>query len=246
MGIFKGKNSDKIILKARFFKNMNNKKASKIMNLETTISIINKELPSLTASGLEDNKKNKYIYFDKIITIKKVLNTFLKLNPKNSLPQKYKNDINGFAKNMVQGTIHCNAPITLGDLNVTKSKKIKFKVTKKTCPKGKLLNKKTNRCIKIKVKKEKFPKIELKSGELGKHGYKNIKSLSLKNRRKALNSAIKEYSAPKILKKIGLLKTYQKNKSPIVSSLLHDNMKYTRKKYDNQFKSSWKKSNLFK
>ena len=87
---------------------------------------------------------------------------------------------------------------------------------------------------------------KLKKGELGKHGYANVKNLSLNKRQEALNSAVKEYSAPKILKKLGAIKTYQKNKDPQFSSLLQSNMKWVRKTYDEQFKSSWKDSNLFK
>jgi hypothetical protein len=125
----------------------------------------------------------------------------------------------------------------------------KVKSSKKKCPKGKVLNQKTNRCILDRSRKKKstptqppFKKIVLKKGELGKHGYKDIKSLKVRKRRKSLNNAITEYGAPKILKKVGLLKTFQKNKSPEVSKLLMDNMKWMRKKYDTQFKSSWKNS----
>ena len=35
-----------------------------------------------------------------------------------------------------------------------------------------------------------------------KHGYKNVKSMKRNNRRKALNKALKEYGAPKIIKKL--------------------------------------------
>jgi hypothetical protein len=87
---------------------------------------------------------------------------------------------------------------------------------------------------------------KLKKGELSKHGYSNIKSLPQSKRRKYLNSAIKEYGSSKLLKKLGAVKTYQKNKNPVVSRILYDNMKYIRKKYDKDFKSSWKDSNLFK
>ena len=86
----------------------------------------------------------------------------------------------------------------------------------------------------------------LKKGELSKHGYTQIKNLSKIKRHKYLNSAITEYGSSKILKKLGAVKTYQKNKSPEVSRILYDNMKWVRKKYDDDFKSSWKDSNLFK
>ena len=150
-----------------------------------------------------------------------------------------------------------------GKVLVKDMRKTSKKVTssKKKCPKGNVLNEKTNRCIldrsskkKIasnkptqpKLKKIEFKKIVLKKGELGKHGYKDIKTLKVRKRRKSLNNAITEYGAPKILKKVGLLKTFQKNKSPEVSKLLMDNMKWMRKKYDTQFKSSWKDSLLYK
>lgn len=86
----------------------------------------------------------------------------------------------------------------------------------------------------------------LQKGELSKHGYVKVKTMPVRKRRKALNSAIEEYGAMKVLKKIGAVKTYQKNKSPESSRIYMDNMRWLRKKYDNQFKSSWKDSNLFK
>ena len=72
-----------------------------------------------------------------------------------------------------------------------------------------------------------------------------IKDMGVRKRHKALNSAVKEYGSPMILKKLGAIKTYQKNKSPKVSELLYSNMKWLRKKYDGDFKSSWKNSSLF-
>ena len=86
----------------------------------------------------------------------------------------------------------------------------------------------------------------LKKGELSKYGYTQVKKLSKIKRHRYLNSAVKEYGTPRILKKLGAVKTYQKNKSPEVSRILYDNMKWIRKKYDNDFKSSWKDSNLYK
>lgn len=87
---------------------------------------------------------------------------------------------------------------------------------------------------------------KLKKGELSKHGYTQIKTLNKTKRHKYLDSAIKEYGSSKILKKLGAVKTYQKNKSPEVSRILYDNMRWVRKKYDADFKSSWKDSNLYK
>ena len=51
----------------------------------------------------------------------------------------------------------------------------------------------------------------LKKGELSKHGYTSIKNMGVRKRHKALNSAVKEYGSPMILKKLGAVKTYQKN-----------------------------------
>jgi len=85
----------------------------------------------------------------------------------------------------------------------------------------------------------------LKKGELSKHGYVKVKTMPVRKRRKALDGAIGEYGAMKVLKKIGAVKTYQKNKSPETSRVFMDNMRWLRKKYDHQFKSSWKDSNLF-
>ena len=85
----------------------------------------------------------------------------------------------------------------------------------------------------------------LKKGELSKHGYTGIKDMGVRKRHKALDSAVKEYGSPKILKKLGAIKTYQKNKSPGVSELLYSNMRWLRKKYDGEFKSSWKNSSMF-
>ena len=139
-------------------------------------------------------------------------------------------------------------------INIKKLNNPKKSVKTKKCPENKVLNPKTGRCIilpklnkeKSKNKNKSFKKIVLKKGELSKHGYKYLKSLKIKQRRKSLNNATNEYGAPKILKKIGLLKTFQKNKNPQVASIYGNNMKWLRKKYDTQWKSSWKNSNLFK
>ena len=86
---------------------------------------------------------------------------------------------------------------------------------------------------------------KLKKGELGKHGYHKVKTLGVRKRRKALDSAIKEYSPHKILRKLGALRTYQKNTSPENSRIFQDNMIWLRKKYDKDFKGSWESSALY-
>lgn len=123
------------------------------------------------------------------------------------------------------------------------------KISKKPVVKKKPSVKKQSRkkpVVKKKQSRKKLPKIVLKKGELGKYGYKDVKTLTLKKRREALDKAINEYGAQKVLKKLGLIKTYQKNKNPVLIKKLMDNMKWSRKKFDSQFKSSWKTSALFK
>ena len=86
---------------------------------------------------------------------------------------------------------------------------------------------------------------KLKSGELGKHGYFNVKNTKMSKRRKALSSAIDEYGAQMLLKKLNALRVYQKNTSPVVSSIFYKDMRWLRKKYNHQFKSHWKSSSLY-
>ena len=86
----------------------------------------------------------------------------------------------------------------------------------------------------------------LKKGELSKHGYAEVKKLGVRKRRVALGKAIDDYGAPMVLKKLGAIKTLLKRTSPDYSKIYMDNMKWMRKKYDNQFKSSWKNSAVYK
>ena len=151
--------------------------------------------------------------------------------------------------------------------------KTKAKPKSNKCPKGKVIHPKTGRCINIKSKlkskkkeikkppifnkktkkfmpyKEYFQKRgigKLKSGELGKHGYHKVKEMSVKNRRVALTSAVNEYGASMILKKLNALRVYQRNKGPESARLFYDDMRWVRKTFDDQFKSSWKDSALYK
>jgi len=86
---------------------------------------------------------------------------------------------------------------------------------------------------------------KLKSGELGKHGYKHIKTLSLSNRHNSLTNAVNDYGAHTVFRKLGALRTYQKHKNPLVSKLCHNNQKWIRKQFNHQFKGSWKNSKVF-
>tara|TARA_B110001469_G_C9643121_1_gene324002 strand:+ start:200 stop:646 length:447 start_codon:yes stop_codon:yes gene_type:complete len=144
------------------------------------------------------------------------------------------------------------------------------KIFKVKCPKGTVLKKGFTKkaytrkngtkvakqtikpkCVKYKrLPKKKIGKVIIpplsKKHLLGKHGYKNTKTLGVRKRHKALDSAIKEYSARKVLSKIGVLKTLHKNKDPSLSEKYHDNMVWLRKKYDNEFKGNYKDSVLYK
>jgi hypothetical protein len=173
-------------------------------------------------------KTDVYIFYGKIpLNINK--GTFI----------KYEFEIASFAKQFFDGKtdekIKRNYAIIVK--NTTESMKRAIKLRK---PKIRKPPKQTAPVAK------KFPRIELKRGELGKHGYKDVKNLTIKKRHEALDKAIDDYGAQTVLKKLGLIKTYNKNKNPIFITKLRDNMKWTRKKYDSQFKSSWVKSALFK
>lgn len=151
--------------------------------------------------------------------------------------------------------------------------KTKSKSKSKKCPKGKVRNPKTGRCVNkpkpksLKKKEVKKPPIfnkktkkfmpykeyfqkrgigKLKSGELGKHGYHKVKDMSVKNRRQALTSAVNEYGASMIIKKLNALRVYQRNKGPESARLFYDDMRWVRKTFDDQFKGSWKDSALYK
>lgn len=107
--------------------------------------------------------------------------------------------------------------------------------------------KKTQKVETVHIKQTKQTKVllpPLKKGELIKHGYQDIKTLTIKNRQKALDAALTEFPAQTVLRKLNILKTLQKRNIKIANILTAD-MKYIRKKYDNQFKSSWKLSQLF-
>ena len=86
----------------------------------------------------------------------------------------------------------------------------------------------------------------LKSGELSKHGYTKVKTLNPGQRKRALKSAVDEYGASMVMKKITALRTLQKRTNPELVEKFGDNLKWIRKTYDDQFKSSWKDSAYFK
>ena len=79
-------------------------------------------------------------------------------------------------------------------------------------------------------KKKTIINVKLKKGELTKYGYKNVKSLSKTKRRKALNKAVKKYGHGKVIRKLSILRTYNKNKNPKLSKKFRNNMVYVQKK----------------
>jgi hypothetical protein len=85
----------------------------------------------------------------------------------------------------------------------------------------------------------------LVKGELGKFGYYNLKTLSKIKRHASLHKAIKELGAPKILRKLGAIRTYLKYTNPHISSKFYEDQKWVRKTYDTEFKGEYRTSKLF-
>lgn len=71
--------------------------------------------------------------------------------------------------------------------------------------------------------------IPLKKGELGKYGYKA--SYSLKNRRKALEKAIKAYGALSVYKKLNAVHVLNKNRSPSTSNVFLRDRNWVKSNY---------------
>ena len=110
-------------------------------------------------------------------------------------------------------------------------------------------NRRTNKINKVKksiIKKFKPIILSLKKGALKKYGYKDIKTLGVRKRRQSLAKAINDYGAKKVFRKLGVVKTLHKNKNVELSKKYFNNMVWLRKKFDKEFKGSYKKSALFK
>ena len=137
------------------------------------------------------------------------------------------------------------------------TKPVKQKLTKPVKQKStKPVKKKSTKPVKqksTKPVKQKLTKIiknklipVLKRGNLTKHGYTNVKSLGVRKRRQALTKAITEYGAKIVLSKLGAIKTLHKNKNSELSRHYLNNQVWLRKKFDKEFKSSYKNSTLYK
>ena len=73
--------------------------------------------------------------------------------------------------------------------------------------------------------------LKLKKGQLIKHGYVNVKKLSLAERKKAIDKAVKEYGRLTVIRKLNILRTLHKNKNPMLSKKHGVDMKYVQTKY---------------
>ena len=139
-------------------------------------------------------------------------------------------------------SLKCNSGETLRKAYTRKNgTKVKQKCVKKRSP-----NK-----VKVKVKKSIIKKfkpmiLSLKKDQLKKYGYKNIKTLGVRKRRKSLSKAINNYGAKKVFRKLGAVKTLHKNKNVDLARKYLNNMVWLRKKFDKEFKGSYKNSALFK
>jgi len=137
--------------------------------------------------------------------------------------------------------LKCNTNETLRKGYTRKNgTKVKQKCVKKRSP---------NKVKKVKksiIKKFKPMILSLKKGDLKKYGYKNIKTLGVRKRRQSLAKAINNYGAKKVFRKLGVVKTLHKNKNVDLAKKYLNNMVWLRKKFDKQFKGSYKNSSLFK
>jgi hypothetical protein len=137
--------------------------------------------------------------------------------------------------------LKCKSSETLRKSHIRKNgTKVKQTCIKKRSPK------KVNKVKKSIIKKFKPMILSLKKGQLTKYGYKNIKTLGIRKRRQSLAKAINNYGAKKVVSKLGVVKTLHKNKNIDLARKYLNNMVWIRKKFDKEFKSSYKNSALFK
>ncbi len=67
-------------------------------------------------------------------------------------------------------------------------------------------------------------------GELIKHGYKNVRKLSRKNRRLALDKAVKEYGKLTVIRKLSAIRALHFNKDRELSDKFYNDLKYVQSK----------------
>ena len=85
----------------------------------------------------------------------------------------------------------------------------------------------------------------LKKGELGKYGYHHLDKISKTERKQSLRLAVEKMGAPRVIRKLGAIRTYLKNTSPKVSAKFYEDQKWVRKTFDDEFKGDYKQSALF-
>lgn len=70
--------------------------------------------------------------------------------------------------------------------------------------------------------------IPMARGQLGKHGYAKVKTLSLTRRRDALRSAAAELGWPTVQRKLNVLFIYNKNRYPAMAALFKEDAVWAR------------------
>ena len=67
---------------------------------------------------------------------------------------------------------------------------------------------------------------KLKKGELGKYGYKDVKNLSTKKRREALEEAVRDAGYATIIRRLNAVANYTVNSDPKAHSIYRSDMKW--------------------
>ena len=149
-------------------------------------------------------------------------------------------------RNAYYRTVH-NRPIN-GRKSVKKSLLLKNKkqtFVKATCIKSRGLPGKTT----LRFKDKNTGKVTgigiLKKGELGRFGYHHVKSLDKNTRHTILKKIVRVYGAKMIVRKLGAIRTYLKNTSPLHSHIFYEDQKWVRKYFSDQFKGNYKNSKLY-
>lgn len=72
---------------------------------------------------------------------------------------------------------------------------------------------------------------ELHSGDLTKFGYENVAHLSVSERHKALEKAVKEYGALDVMRKLIAVSTYSKHTAPGSSKIFKSDASWVKKTF---------------
>ena len=71
----------------------------------------------------------------------------------------------------------------------------------------------------------------LRKGELAKFGYTEVKNLTEKERRKALEKAVKQFGSLSVWRKLNAIYVYTKNTNPIVSDIYNEDRIWIKNTY---------------